>query len=153
MRQIISDFISLLSGPISAMVFGFVLAVMTQSSSIVSSLVILFVGENLLTFYQAMGIIIGTNIGTTITSIFVASTMGIEAKKAAMAHFLFNFLGALIFLPLFNFVSTNKSILGSDIVHQVANFHVLFNIISTVIFLLLIKPFKNLVVNMVTPEK
>lgn len=150
--QLIKDFISLLTGPISAIVFGFILSVMMQSSFIVSSLVILFAGENLLTFYQAMGIIIGTNIGTTITSIFVASTMGIEAKKAAMAHFLFNFLGALMFLPLFNFVYTNKDFLGSDIVHQIANFHVLFNISSTIIFLLLIEPFKNLVVNMVTNQ-
>ena len=90
--------------------------------------------------------IFGVNIGTTITSQLIASlTMGKEAKKVALSHFMFNFLGVIILLPFLGFFYKIVYWLDGDVVHQVANIHLIFNLICAVVFLLAIKPFSMLI--------
>ncbi|PKG31351.1 MAG: hypothetical protein CW742_13860 [Methanoregula sp.] len=75
--------------------------------------------------------------------------MNTSATRAAVAHFLFNFLGVLIFLPFLvpftNFVIS----LGGDAGQQVANAHLIFNLICCIIFLILLRPFERTVMRIV----
>lgn len=128
-----------------AIFVGVIVTIFFQSSTVVASIVILLVSQAVLNFDQAFGIILGSNIGTTSTALIASSLMGKQAKRTALAHFLFNLIGVIIFLPFFNlFVLVIKSI-GGSITQEVANAHLLFNLVNTFIFVILIKPFSHLI--------
>ena len=92
----------------SALLFGALLTVAVQSSSITTSLIVPLVGAGVVTLMQAYPYTIGANIGTTATAIIASlATVGGEGGVAvtagvtvAFSHLLFNLFGATVFLPL-----------------------------------------------------
>ena len=124
---------------------GIILAVILQSSSIATSLIIIFTGGGLLTFAQAFGIILGTNIGTTTTALLASTVTGKQGKLVAVTHFMFNFLGVIVFLPFVGVFSNIISHINISLAGQVAVSHLIFNIIIAIVFLVAIKPFSNLI--------
>lgn len=85
----------------TAFIFGILITGLVQSSSATTSLIVPLVGAGLLTVYQVFPYTVGANIGTTITAILAALSIGeISAIAIAFAHLLFNIFGTLIFLPL-----------------------------------------------------
>lgn len=142
---IIGVFSSLTSLP-AAILAGILLTVIFQSSTITAGLALVLVAQGLLSFDQAVGIVLGANIGTSSTALIAAIPLQINAKRVALAHFLFNLLGVLIILP---FLEIFKTIVGSfdvSLSQQVANMHVLFNVFVAIVFLIFVKPFEKLVV-------
>ncbi len=84
-----------------SMLFGIILTVMVQSSSITTSLIIPLVGAGILTVEQIFPYTMGANIGTTITSMLAAlSTANIAAITIAFVHLLFNIFGILFVYPI-----------------------------------------------------
>jgi len=128
-----------------AIIVGAVFTAIIQSSSVTSGLVILFVGVGFLDFNQSLGIIFGANIGTTVTALLASIKMNTNARKVAMAHFLFNVFGVIIFLPFISPFSNFISSLGGSSQQIVANAHIFFNVVCVIIFLILIKPYERLV--------
>jgi phosphate:Na+ symporter len=129
--------------------FGFLVTNIFQSSSVTTGLVVLMSQNGLITPTMAIPILLGANLGSTTTSLLVAARMNTSAKRAAVAHFLFNFLGVLIFLPFLvpftNFVIS----LGGDAGQQVANAHLIFNLTCCIIFLILLRPFERVIMRIV----
>lgn len=117
-----------------------------------------------ISIYQAFPILIGANIGTTITAFLASIGSRKEARKAALTHTLFNLIGAVVFVPLFYFAlkgglqSWLSNLLGVDvslaggIKSGIAAMHTLFNTLNTLLLLpfiwLLVK-----IVNIVVPGK
>ena len=86
---------------VRAMLFGLVLTVLVQSSSITTSLVIPLAGAGILSLSQVFPFTLGANVGTTITAILAALAVGeISAVTVAFAHLLFNIAGILLIWPL-----------------------------------------------------
>ena len=144
--------LSIGENPGLGLLVGTVLTVIVQSSSVVTSVLAKLAGQSsdgvpLISLQAAIPILIGSNIGTTITAILASIGANINAKRAALAHTIFNVSGALIFvwfIPVFTtlieFISSNK------IDRQVANAHTLFNILNTIIWV----PFIWLIVKFIT---
>lgn len=131
---------------------GFLFTIIVQSSSVTTGLVVLLVGGGLLTLGQGIPLIMGANIGTTVTSFIASIKLDIYAKRAAFAHFLFNFGGVLIFLPfIFAFADVVES-LGGTAAQQMANAHLAFNVIVAAIFLIAIRPFTAAVTRAIPGE-
>ena len=80
---------------IRAIVFGSIITVMVQSSSITTSLVIPLAGAGVLSLRKIFPFTLGANIGTTITGILAALTGTVSALIAAISHLLFNIIGIL----------------------------------------------------------
>ena len=131
------------------MIIGFVFTVIFQSSGLASGLAIVFVSQGILSLPQAVGIILGANIGTTSTALLASLFLDRAAKQTAVAHFLFNVIGVLIFLPFLTPFLAFVTALDGNIVRQVANVHLLFNIFSAIIFLIFMTPFAQLVKRLV----
>lgn len=97
---------SFLSNPITGLIIGILVTVLVQSSSTSTSIIITMVAANILSVEQAIPIIMGTNIGTSVTNTLVALSQAIDKeqfKKAfagATIHDIFNLLTVLVFLPL-----------------------------------------------------
>ena len=81
---------------IKAMVFGVILTIMVQSSSITTSLVVPLAGAGVLTLRQIFPFTLGANIGTTVTALLAAVTGTVSALVAAFSHLLFNITGILV---------------------------------------------------------
>ena len=81
---------------LKAMLFGVIITIMVQSSSITTSLVIPLAGAGVLTLRQIFPFTLGANIGTTVTALLAAITGTVSALVAAFSHLLFNISGIVI---------------------------------------------------------
>jgi phosphate:Na+ symporter len=86
--------------PLFGVIIGFLITALVQSSSVTTGLAIIFTQQGLMSLENAIPVLMGANIGTTVTALISIINMDIAAKKTALAHFIFNLGGVLIFLPL-----------------------------------------------------
>jgi len=133
-------FLSLLG----AIGIGIVATCVVQSSSACSGIVIALGASGLVDIYTAVALVLGSNIGTTVTAQLAALPANRIAKQAALAHTLFNALGVLLILipmyvtwngePVF-FTLIQKFSFGGDLPRQIANAHTIFNVATTLVLL------------------
>ena len=83
-------------------VIGAIMTIMLQSSAATTSITMLLLAVGALPFNLAVAMVLGENIGTTITSNLAASVANESAKRTARAHLLFNLVGSVIVIALFN---------------------------------------------------
>lgn len=135
------------SYPILGLLTGVIMTVVIQSSS--ATIAVLqnvaaqsgIDGGALIDIQTAIPILLGNNIGTTITAIFASVGARLNAKRAAAAHTIFNVLGAVIFMfliPIYAKLIIFISPKGPEIEiikRQIANAHTAFNIINTIIWI------------------
>ena len=138
---------------------GALLTVIVQSSSATIGITLALASSGLISFEASVALILGENIGTTITANLAAIGTNVAAKRTAFSHFLFNVLGVIYMLLLFPFfLKFISSITPGDadfviqtqaqaqqfsaaigdkpfIARHIANTHTLFNIINTIVFL------------------
>ncbi|MBQ7559923.1 MAG: Na/Pi cotransporter family protein [Synergistaceae bacterium] len=144
-----SDLIMTLSrNPLTGVLTGMILTILIQSSAATIGLVMAIAANSngLIGLDAAIPIILGDNIGTTLTAIVVAMGATRPAKQAAAAHVLFNLIGTGIFLlafPLYREIVVWSS---PEIGRQIANAHTIFNILNTVIFF----PFVSLLAKLIS---
>ncbi len=116
-------------------IIGFAITAIVQSSSATVGLVQTLAGVGLIDLRGAIPLILGDNIGTCVTALIASIGGNISAKRAAIAHIMFNIIGTLIViavLPLYMMVIQKTS---DDPMRLVANAHSIFNIMNTLIFL------------------
>ncbi|OQY18420.1 MAG: Na/Pi cotransporter [Desulfobacteraceae bacterium 4572_35.1] len=142
-----------------AVAVGALMTVVVQSSSATIGITLALATSGLLTFEASMALILGENIGTTITANLAAVGTNVVARRTAFSHFLFNVIGVgymLLFFPYFlqfisyitpgdaDFVITTKQqvlqfggAIGDKpfIARHIANTHTLFNVLNVLIFL------------------
>ncbi len=135
---------------IKAVAAGTLLTVVVQSSSASIGLLMALSGAGLLNIYTAFAILLGDNIGTTVTAVLASISASRVAKRAACAHFLFNILGTTVMVILFfvpwpqtghplfmEFVSRltdGNNFAGENLPRYLANAHTLFNVSCTICF-------------------
>lgn len=133
---------------------GTVITVLIQSSAATLGITIALSMQGSNSLEAAIPIILGSNIGTTITTILAAIGTCRHAKQACLAHVLFNIIGVAIFLPIMplyiDFIRASSDSIG----HQIANAHSLFNICNTIIFLPFVGSFAKLITAIIPdPQK
>ena len=134
--------------PLLLIVIGILLTALVHSSSTITSLMVVLASIGVLSFPNALFLALGSNIGTCITSIMSSVGTNVNAKRTALAHLFFNLLGCLIFVaPLWIWQSQITNLFASmsnDVGQQIAIFHTLFNICTTIVLL----PFTKYIVNL-----
>ena len=85
---------------IRALIFGFILTVLVQSSSITTSTIVPLAGAGVLTLRQIFPFTLGANIGTTVTSLMAALVLNPIAMVVAFSHLLFNIVGIIAIYPI-----------------------------------------------------
>lgn len=122
---------------------GMLITALVQSSSVVSGLAIILIQNQLIGLEESVAIIIGSNVGTTSTALIASVKLSAAAKLSAMANFVFNLSGTLLFLPLIVPLSHLVSHISTTPAYQVAWAHIIFNTSVAVIFLIILKPFSR----------
>ncbi|MBR4778445.1 MAG: Na/Pi cotransporter family protein [Bacteroidaceae bacterium] len=93
-------------------VIGAVMTLMLQSSAATTSITMLLLAAGVVPFDLAVAMVLGENIGTTITSNLAASVANVSAKRTARAHLVFNLFGSLLVIALFRpYLSLNGIII------------------------------------------
>lgn len=141
-----------LSNIFIALGLGILLTNLFQSSSVTTGLAVIFTLNGVITFEQALPLILGANIGTTAISLIASRNMDLFSKRAAMAHFLFNVLGVFLLLPFLSMFIDLINYIGGDPAIKVANAHLLFNVGAGLLFIVTIKYFKILIEHLVKGE-
>lgn len=142
-KVLFSDIFTFFSFPLLLIFVGALLTALIQSSSAVTGLIIIMVGNGALPISSALFIILGSNIGTCVTALFACIGTGTNAKRTAIIHLTFNVIGAIIFTAIIwplsdTIVNLLQTIIPSPEM-QIAWFHVIFNVLTTLILL----PFIN----------
>ena len=124
---------------------GIILSAVVQSSSVTTGLAVVLVQTQFIAFDTAVGMVIGANAGTTVTTWIASRPLNVNARRAAWAHIMFNLLGVIAFLPiLIPFVDALRDLPGTSAA-RLANGHAIFNIVNVFIALVFLKPFTALV--------
>ncbi|NOR55342.1 MAG: Na/Pi cotransporter family protein [Sulfurovum sp.] len=117
---------------------GFVLTAVIQSSSAATAIVLSALYVHILSFEQAAAMVIGTNIGTTVTALLGAIGGIPDKKRVAVAHFIFNLITAVVgflLIPILTHFLMRVVGLHNDPIIALALFHTLFNILGVVLLL------------------
>ena len=141
--------------PLLLVLIGILFTAVIQSSAAVTGILIALGGA--LNFETAVFIILGSNIGTCVTALISSIGTSTNAKRTAVIHLLFNLFGCIICIaPLWifsdAFAGFMRSISGESTERQIANFHTLFNLGTTIILI----PFTSLLVYIakkIVPDK
>ena len=138
-------FLSFSSNPLLGVMVGTGITMVVQSSAATIGLTIAMATQGLFGLDAALPIVLGDNIGTTITAVLASFGANRSAKQTAAAHVMFNVIGvlwALALLPMFKSVVV---LTAHDVSHQLANAHTLFNVLNTLFFLPFTGPFARLI--------
>lgn len=123
---------------------GFLLSAMMQSSSVVIAIVLTALNAQLLDFREGAVMVIGSNVGTTVTVLLGAIGGNLIKRRVAFSHLTFNIatgLVALLMLPVLTHLVLNGFGLREDPIIALALFHTIFNFLGVLLFLPLLKPF------------
>jgi phosphate:Na+ symporter len=135
-----------------AILVGAIFTALVQSSSATTGIVIVLASQGLISLEAGLGLIMGANIGTSVTALLAAIGKPREAQRAAVAHLVFNVAGVLIWLPFLGLLVSWVESLGGGISREVANAHTIFNVMNALIFLPFVTQFAALITRMV-PDK
>lgn len=142
--------------PLLLVLIGILITALVHSSSTITSLMVVLASINVLSFKNALFLALGSNIGTCVTSILSSMGTCTNAKRTAIVHLLFNVIGCIIFIAPIWIWSQQITLLfakmSGDVGQQIAIFHTLFNLVTTVLLL----PFTRYIVNLsslIIPEK
>ena len=142
---------------------GTIITCIVQSSAAVMAITILLCSTGVLPIYMGIALVMGENIGTTATANLAALGAGTEARRAALAHLLFNVFGVIwvlaVFYPFVNMVcgivGYDPSMMGQTerIPVVLAMFHTCFNILNTALLIGFIPQMEQLVCKLLPESK
>lgn len=125
------------SNPIDGLIAGTILTVVIQSSSATIGILQGFFANDLISLHGALPVLLGDNIGTTITAVLASLAGSLAAKRVAAVHVMFNVIGASIFLiilPLYQMaIEWMQSLLNLKPEMVIAFAHGTFNVTNTLI--------------------
>ncbi len=145
------------------LLLGGILTMCVQSSAAIMAITLILCSSGVLPIYQGIALVMGENIGTTVTSNLAALSASTQARRAALAHMLFNVFGVvwvlIIFHPFVNMVchlvgfdpnfvpQTEEEIAHASIrvTYALSGFHTAFNICNVLILIWFIKPMEKLI--------
>jgi phosphate:Na+ symporter len=144
-------------GRLVLVIIGIVMTIIMQSSTAAVATTITMLSIGTLEIDQAIALVIGQNIGTTATAILAAMGAGVQAKRTAAAHVMFNLITAFIVFWLFPFIiasihAFNRLMGWYDPAAVVAVFHTFFSLLGILLLTPFIEQFARMIMKML-PEK
>jgi phosphate:Na+ symporter len=146
------------------LLIGGILTMCVQSSAAVMAITMVLCSTGALSIYPGIALVMGENIGTTVTSNVAALTANTQARRAALAHMIFNIFGVIWVLCIFPyFTDFVCSLVGYDphsktadpsiLSYVLAAFHTSFNVCNVLILIWFIHPLERLVTRLIPNRK
>lgn len=141
-----------LDNPLLGILAGAIMTALVQSSSATTGIVIVLASQGLITPEAGIALVLGANIGTSVTALLAAIGKPRDAQRAAVAHLIFNVVGVLIWIPFVGWLGNVVGSIGGGTAREIANAHTVFNVANALIFLPFVNQFAALVTKLV-PDK
>ena len=146
------------------LLIGTILTAMVQSSAALMAITMVLCATGAISIYQGIALVMGENIGTTLTANIAAMSANTQARRTAMAHLLFNVFGVIwVLILFFPFVRMVCRVVGLDptapeqdatkLSFALATFHSFFNVINTAVLIWFIPQIEKLVCMIIKPKK
>ena len=146
------------------LLIGTVLTAIVQSSAALMAITMVLCSTGAITIFQGIALVMGENIGTTVTANLAALSANTQARRTAMAHMLFNVFGVIwVLIFFFPFVRLVCGVVGLDpeapeqsptqLSFALATFHTFFNVINTAILIWFIPQIEKFVCVIIRPRK
>ena len=155
------------------LVLGGIMTFCVQSSAAVMAITMILCSSGALPIYQGIALVMGENIGTTVTSNLAALSANTQARRAALSHMFFNFFGVFWILFIFRpFVNAVCGLVGYDVTMTkevagaqaflanaaklsfvLAAFHTCFNVVNTFILIWFVPQIERLVCWVIKPKR
>lgn len=149
-------------GPFSVLLFlgfGVLLAIIVQSSSVAGTITLTMAYKGWIDYEMAAAIVLGGNIGTTLTALLASIGGKLNAKRAALAHLIFNLIGVcwmlLLFYPALNLVDylmPGEITAPEKLPEHLALFHTFFNLCNIVLLIGFVPQLEKLVTRFVSDK-
>lgn len=152
------------------LLLGSVLTMCVQSSAAIMAITMILCSSGVLPIYHGIALVMGENIGTTVTSNIAAMSASTQARRAALAHMLFNVFGVvwvlIIFHPFVNMVCravgydpgfvpvspADVATVSVKLTYVLAAFHTAFNVCNVLVLIWFVKPIEK-IVSRAIPQK
>ena len=153
------------------LLLGGILTMCVQSSAAIMAITLILCSSGVLPIYQGIALVMGENIGTTVTSNLAALSASTQARRAALAHMLFNIFGVVWVLIIFNpFVNMVCHVVGFDpnfvpqtqediaeagirVTYALSGFHTAFNLCNVALLIWFIKPMEKLICKIIREKE
>ena len=149
-KEEFSEVLQKIDFPLLLVFLGIIFTAIIQSSSAMTGIVIVMVGNGVMGIINGLFITLGSNVGTCVTALLGIIGANSNSKRTAIIHFIFNITGCLIFTPLTWLLSEQIKTLLENITEkeamQIAYFHLFFNITTAII----VTPLINVLVKIAT---
>jgi len=140
-KEPLSVFFTAIDNPFLLIIFGVIFTSIIQSSSASTIIIADLAATGAVSLESAMFAILGMNIGTCVTALLASIGTNVNAKRTAIIHLSFNVIGTIVVAAIFFLIGFNNisaflmTISGTEIMRQIANFHTLFNLFTTLLLL------------------
>lgn len=149
---------------IAFLLIGTVITCIVQSSAAVMAITILLCSTGVLPIYLGIALVMGENIGTTVTANLAALGANTQARRAALAHLMFNVFGVIwvlvFFYPFVNMVCSivdynpaDGNVGAQKLSIVLAMFHTMFNVCNTFLLIWFIPQMEKVVCKMIKPSR
>ena len=146
------------------LLIGTILTAMVQSSAALMAITMVLCATGAITIFQGIALVMGENIGTTVTANLAAMSANTQARRTALAHLLFNVFGVIwVLILFFPFVRMICRVVGLDptapeqdptrLSFALATFHTFFNVINTAVLIWFIPQIEKIVCLVIKPKK
>ena len=153
------------------LLLGGILTMCVQSSAAIMAITLILCSSGVLPIYQGIALVMGENIGTTVTSNLAALSASTQARRAALAHMMFNVFGVIWVLIIFNpFVNMVCHVVGFDpnfvpqtseeiaqagvrVTYALSGFHTAFNLCNVLLLIWFIKPMETLICKIIREKE
>lgn len=133
------------TSPLLAFVLSFFFTVLVHSSSITTGLLVIFASTGVIPPNIAIAMVLGANMGTSISSLVVTHDYSLFAKRTGYANFFFKAIGSLLFMLFLGKYTELMGVITEDVAAQVALSHLIFNLVNTLFFLVILTPFEKFI--------
>ena len=125
--------------PLLLILLGVIFTAIIQSSSAATGIVIIMVGSGVIPVESALFIVLGSNIGTCATALLACIGTGTNAKRTTFIHFFVKIVGNVVFATILwitgDWFASVLASITDDVQFQIAFFHVIFNVLNTILLL------------------
>ncbi len=141
---VFAQFFTQANNPLFGVGIGLLITAIVQASAIPIGILAVLAQQDLVLLENAVPVVLGANVGTTVTALLAATVANVSGKRTAVSHLIFKCSGVLlclIFLPFF--IDILKG-LSASVAQQIAWAHFLVNLVIVAVFIFILRPFAAL---------
>jgi phosphate:Na+ symporter len=148
--QALLNFFAQAKNPFIGIGLGIVVTGIVHASAIPISILVILAQQDVVTLENAIPVMMGANIGTTVTALLVGAVATRSGKRSAISHLAFKFAGVLLFLIFMPYFLDLLRVLSSSVPQQIVLGHFLLNLLIVLTFIFFLKPFAR-IMNKIMP--